>query len=199
MPKRPGPYLIALLIISLLVLVGWMFQMLTSETVVKALEGKKQTERRIQPDPQETVIPTPTIQPGIQRLPPGGIDPALSAQADGLHNEQEPPERDLEIIADFISTYSKGIGANPIGDNADITAALTGTQGHKGRVFPPNHKSIRNGQLIDRWGTPFWFHPNSGNQMEIRSAGPDKELFTQDDIVQNPSPSGLGVTPESGS
>lgn len=171
--------------------------MLTSEPVVKAAQ-KKQIERA-PPSPQETSLPLPPTQPGIQRLPPGSVDPALKAQADELHNPQEPPQKDLEIIADFISTYSKGIGGNPIGDNADITAALTGTQGHKGRVFPSNHKSIRNGQLIDRWGTPFWFHPNSGNQMEIRSAGPDKEIFTADDIVQNPSPSGLGVTPEGGS
>lgn len=195
-PKRTGPYLIALLLISLIVLVVWMFQLLTSEAVTKAV--KKKQPLSPPSSSQETFIPVPPTQSGIQRLPPGGIDPALSAQADGLHNEQEPPERDLEIIADFISTYSKGTGANPIGDNADITAALTGTQGHNGRVFPPNHKSIRNGQLIDRWGTPFWFHPNSGNQMEVRSAGPDKEMFTADDLVQNPSPSGLGVTPQSG-
>jgi len=32
--------------------------------------------------------------------------------------------------------------------------------------------------------------------MEIRSAGPDKQLFTDDDIVQNPSPAGLGATPQ---
>lgn len=195
-PKRPGPYLIGLLIILLIVLVVWMFQALTSDVIVEAVKKKKREAAK--PPPSE-VIPVPTpAAPGSQRLPPVEIDPALKAQADSLHNEQEPPERDLEIVADFINTYSKGIGGNPIGDNADITAALTGTQGHKGRVFPPNHRAIRNGQLIDRWGTPFWFHPNSGNQMEIRSAGPDKDLFTSDDIIQNPSPSGLGVSPEGG-
>jgi hypothetical protein len=195
-PKRPGPYLIAFLLILLIVLAVWLFQALTSDVVIQAVQ-KKQAERPrpVTQDPIPTPMPT---NPSIPRLAPGSIDPALQAQADGLHNLQEPPERDLEIVADFISTYSKGIGGNPIGDNADITAALTGTQGHKGRVFPQNHRAIRNGQLIDRWGTPFWFHPNSGNQMEIRSAGQDKEMFTADDLVQNPSPSGLGVTPQSG-
>lgn len=196
-PKRPGSYFIAFLLILLIVLAVWLFQALTSDAVIQAVQ-KKQADlpRPVTQDP----IPTPTpTHPGIPRLAPGSIDPALQAQADGLHNLQEPPERDLEILADFISTYSRGIGGNPIGDNADITAALTGTQGHKGRVFPQNHRAIRNGQLIDRWGTPFWFHPNSSSQMEIRSGGPDKQMFTQDDVILNPSPAGFGATAPSSS
>jgi hypothetical protein len=126
------------------------------------------------------------------------IDPVLQQQADSLNDPDSPPTRDLEIVADFLTTYSRALGGNPIGDNADITAALTGTGGHKGRVFPPGHRTVKDGQLTDRWGTPYWFHPNAGNQMEIRSAGPDKQMFTGDDIVQNPSPPGLGVTPTAG-
>jgi hypothetical protein len=131
----------------------------------------------------------------VSHLPPVLIDPVLQERADQLNAQDSPPQRDLEIVGEFIHTYSRALGGNPIGDNSDITAALTGTDGHKGRVFPPNHASIRNGRLIDRWGTPYWFHPNSGSEMEIRSAGPDKELFTLDDVVLNPSPSGLGATP----
>lgn len=125
------------------------------------------------------------------------IDPALQAAADRLNDAEASPQRDLEIVSEFLSTYSKALGGNPIGDNADITSALTGSDGHKGRVFPPNHRTIQNGRLVDRWGTPYWFHPNSGNQMEVRSAGPDRQLFTQDDVILNPSPAGLGATPAS--
>jgi hypothetical protein len=123
------------------------------------------------------------------------IDPALNGLADSLHDPQTPPEEDLRIVEEFLQTYGKAKGGHPIGENADITAALTGTQGHQGRVFPPSHRTIREGQLIDRWGSPYWFHPNAGHQMEIRSAGPDRQLFTGDDLVRNPSPDGLGVTP----
>jgi hypothetical protein len=101
----------------------------------------------------------------------------------------------LQTLADFISIYSKAFGGNPIGGNEDITSAMTGYDGKTGRVFPPRHRTIKDGQLVDRWGTPYWFHPNAGNQMEIRSAGPDRQLFTLDDVVQNPSPPGLGATP----
>jgi hypothetical protein len=72
--------------------------------------------------------------------------------------------------------------------------ALTGDGGRLPHLFPPRHRTVRGGQLVDRWGTPYWFHPNSGNQMEIRSAGPDKNLFTLDDVVLNPSPEGLGAS-----
>jgi len=127
------------------------------------------------------------------------IDPGLNALADSLHDPNHPAEDDLQIVESFLQTYGKAKGGQPIGENADITAALTGSQGHQGRVFPPNHRTVRDGQLIDRWATPFWFHPNSGHQMEIRSAGPDRQLFTADDIVRNPSPDGLGITPPAAS
>jgi hypothetical protein len=39
------------------------------------------------------------------------------------------------------------------------------------------------GELVDPWGTPFFFHQLSATEMEIRCAGPDKVLFTADDLV----------------
>ena len=189
LPKRPSSYILALLLILLISMVGWMYKLVSMPELAQ-LAAKKAKEAEAKPMPDAPALPSVTSRPA-----PIIIDPALEERANQLHAPDSSPERDLEIVAEFIQTYGKALGGNPIGDNADITAALTGTEGHKGRVFPPAHRSIRNGQLIDRWGVPYWFHPNSGNQMEIRSAGPDKQLFSPDDIVLNPSPSGLGVTP----
>ena len=36
---------------------------------------------------------------------------------------------------------------------------------------------------VDPWGTPYFFHQLSSTEMEIRSAGPDKRLWTDDDVV----------------
>ena len=44
----------------------------------------------------------------------------------------------------------------------------------------------RDGELCDRWGTPFFFHAESAARMEIRSAGPDRRLWTEDDVVFTP-------------
>ena len=126
------------------------------------------------------------------------IDPANEQRADMLNSPEQGVQEDLQIIAEFVDICGRATGSMPTGDNADITAALTGTQyaGQKGRVFPRSHPAIRGGQLVDRWGSPYWFHNNGPGKLEIRSAGPDKQLFTLDDIVRNPSPAGLGVTPE---
>ena len=140
----------------------------------------------------------PTPRPIMTEPTPAStvfIDPMHKEQADRLNSDETTPQQDLEIVADFVQIYSKALGGNPTGGNDDITAALTGATGGSGRVFPPGHRTIVNGQLVDRWGSPYWFHPNSSSQMEIRSAGPDRQLFTSDDMVLNPSPSGLGATP----
>ena len=189
--KRPASYLLGFLLIILVVLVVWMDHTLTSPEIQDAIRKKRESQPAQSPvDP----VMTNDVQPrGGAAV--NALDPMHQAMADELHAETTTPERDLEIIRDFVSIYSRASGGNPVGDNADITAALTGTQypGQKGHFFPRGHSAVRSGQLVDRWGSPYWFHPNSSSQMEIRSAGPDRQLFTGDDQVLNPSPSGLGV------
>ncbi|HEY1108604.1 MAG TPA: hypothetical protein VGE76_08235 [Opitutaceae bacterium] len=76
---------------------------------------------------------------------------------------------------------------NPVGENADITAALTGANRLELALIPKNHPAINaKGELCDRWGTPFRFHQLSGEQMEIRSAGPDRKFATEDDATFHP-------------
>lgn len=196
LPKRPGPYILTLLLIVLVVVVAWMFQALSSPELADAVSRKNKSPS---PQPAEPLIPAPP--PGgpvvSPKYSPGGVDFELQAKADSLHSAEHGPQRDLEIVAEFLEVYARAMGGQPIGDNADITAAISGTQypEQKGRVFPKNHRTVKDGKLVDRWGEPMWFHPNSGNSMEIRSAGPDKQLFTPDDVILNPSPGGFGATP----
>ena len=42
------------------------------------------------------------------------------------------------------------------------------------------------GLLLDRWGTPLVVHPEAWRQLELRSAGPDKTAYTEDDLVLTP-------------
>lgn len=39
------------------------------------------------------------------------------------------------------------------------------------------------GRLIDRWGTPYFFHANSADKMEIISAGSDLRHHSNDDLT----------------
>ena len=71
----------------------------------------------------------------------------------------------------------------PLGDNHDITRALTGGNRRGLVLVTTNDPALRGGQLVDAWGTPYWFHPRAPDAIDIVSAGPDRKLFTGDDIA----------------
>lgn len=84
-----------------------------------------------------------------------------------------------------IHNYQERFGENPVGNNAEITAALMGNN-PKQLNFITAESGLRvnsKGELIDAWGTPFFFHQISGKLMEIHSAGQDRIMWTPDDQV----------------
>jgi len=90
-------------------------------------------------------------------------------------------ESDLEMLHTALKTYRKVYKQNPIGLNDEITSALTGKNPKAIAFIPPKHTSIIDQELTDRHGTPYHFHANTGKNITIRSAGKDKQLFTEDD------------------
>jgi len=96
---------------------------------------------------------------------------------------------DLKAIDGVFSVWQTNFlhTGNPVGTNAEITSALTGHNSlHTAFISPKNAAINRNGELCDRWGTPFFFHQLSGTKMEIVSAGPDRKRGTADDVVITP-------------
>ena len=96
-----------------------------------------------------------------------------------------PPSTVLDNARVVMHNYAGVFGENPVGDNSEITAALTG-KNPKQVNFIAEESGLRvngKGELIDAWGTPFFFHQLSSKVMEIRSAGADKKLWTLDDQV----------------
>ena len=84
-----------------------------------------------------------------------------------------------------IREYGLRFGGDPVGTNREITSALNG-QNPKQVNFIRPEAGLRindNGELVDPWGTPYFFHQLSAMQMEVRSAGPDKIMWTDDDLV----------------
>jgi hypothetical protein len=97
--------------------------------------------------------------------------------------------RDLEMLNEVFAAWQTNFphDGNPVGENAEITAALTGRNKlHFAFISPQNPAINARGELCDRWGTPFFFHALSGTHMEIRSAGPDKKMWTDDDVTLTP-------------
>lgn len=91
----------------------------------------------------------------------------------------------LGNVRNAIINYGQRFSGNPVGSNAEITRALLGDN-PKQVNFISTDSGLRvnaNGEMTDAWGTPFFFHQLSGTDMEIRSAGPDKIMWTDDDLV----------------
>jgi len=130
--------------------------------------------------------PSSSVSPVLASNSP---DPTVSRLADALNAPAGSIRADLEIVSQLLEAFRTNFLAsgNPVGDNAEITAALAGRNKLHVAFISPRHAAINaRGELCDRWGTPFFFHQNSGTQMEIRSAGPDRKLWSDDDVVLTP-------------
>ena len=95
------------------------------------------------------------------------------------------PENEVQRIQGTVRKYRAAFGQNPVGSNPEITRALAGKNPTGARFLDTAGVEQNDaGELLDLFGTPYFFHPVSGSIMEIRSAGPDRKLFTADDIVR---------------
>ncbi|HEY4988431.1 MAG TPA: hypothetical protein VII09_01415 [Opitutaceae bacterium] len=111
-----------------------------------------------------------------------------SRLVDELNSPQGDIHADLRLINEVFAAYRGSVRAeNPVGENGEITAVLAG-RNRLGFAFIPADSPAINakGELCDRWGSPFFFHQLSGQRMEVRSAGPDRKLWTADDQVLTP-------------
>jgi hypothetical protein len=138
--------------------------------------------------PSSAAVPSPgAAEPSGQPGQPGPVD-APSHLADELNSPAGDIRADLRIVNELFDQYRSAThGSNPVGENAEITAALAGKNKLGFAFIPPDHPAIdAKGELCDRWGTPFFFHSLSATQMEIRSAGPDRKMWTADDEVLTP-------------
>ena len=110
---------------------------------------------------------------------------AIAEYARNLNSEGSTIHDDFSHILLLLSQYRQHLGTgNPVGDNAEVTAALLGRNA-KGIAYLPDTGDFMDsqGRLLDRWNTPYFFHAISGQRMQIHSAGPDRKLHTTDDVV----------------
>jgi len=96
-----------------------------------------------------------------------------------------PPEIVLRNARAAVTQYGSMFHGNPVGTNPEITSALNGNNPKQVKFIDPESGLQINdkGELVDPWGTPFFFHQLSAKDMEVRSAGPDKVMWTADDLV----------------
>jgi hypothetical protein len=90
---------------------------------------------------------------------------------------------DLRKTSASLRDYRLAFKQNPVGNNAEITRALSGKNSRGTRYLPPDAHINDKGQLTDHWDQPVFFHQISSALMEVRSAGPDRIMWTADDEV----------------
>ncbi|HTU03104.1 MAG TPA: hypothetical protein VMG58_14845 [Candidatus Sulfotelmatobacter sp.] len=168
-------------------LFGWALAL--AVVLLLVVVGPKAGRRRpVAPPPEGRGPATP---PGSRTG--AGVAPAAGAEdcsllADGLNSPAGSVGSDLRLIDQIFVAYRSALrSGNPTGENAEITAALKGRNKLGFEFIPADNPAINpKGELCDRWGTPYFFHQLSGERMEIRSAGPDRKLWTADDEVLTP-------------
>jgi hypothetical protein len=118
------------------------------------------------------------------------LENPLAAPSFGQTPKVNPAEPDSPVAADFdrislmFRDYRTLTGGNPEGTNAEIMKAIMGGNPKGAMLGPPEGLSVNeNGELIDRWGAPYFFHQLTRDLMEIRSAGPDGRMWNDDDLT----------------
>lgn len=117
--------------------------------------------------------------------PPTAVAPPADVPTRAASTENQPEGLDdLENVQSMFRNFRTRMGENPVGTNAEIMKAVMGGNPARAQLGPPEGQGLNEqGELVDRWGTPYFFHQLSKDQMETRSAGPDRILWTGDDVV----------------
>jgi hypothetical protein len=143
-------------------------------------------------------IEQPSFAPAAPDVLQVPTTPRVAASPDAtvplaeLSDPAVPPEKKIRRVHELVRTYTmamKSRGRVPLADNTDFVRVLTGSN-ILGVVFlPPDHPSIsRQGELLDPWQSPYFFHALAADSWEVVSAGPDRICFNDDDLIFPPNP-----------
>ncbi|MCW1885040.1 type II secretion system protein GspG [Luteolibacter flavescens] len=92
-------------------------------------------------------------------------------------------QQDIGHLQFVLRDFRLMLGGNPVGNNAEIISALNGRNPRKVVIkLWDGHRLNDEGELVDPWGTPYFFHQISSSEMEIRCAGPDRIMWNSDDL-----------------
>ncbi|GHC51220.1 hypothetical protein [Roseibacillus persicicus] len=98
------------------------------------------------------------------------------------------PSSDLTLFKNYLANVFllvKQRDSRHYSTNEDLALFLLGRQGNQEAYLSEDSKLLNaDRQLVDRFGSPLIVHPLSKDQIEIRSAGPDRVPYTDDDLVR---------------
>ena len=158
---------------------------------------KPSPEERADPAPPKLAAPgnakAPTLPSGIafQKPRPETLAKVPSHPlAISFGSDPKNSGNETDILLEIFESYRSHFGTFPTGeDNPQFMHALMGANPGRLPIFPLTHPRLsEKGALLDVWNSPFIFHLISRDHIEIRSPGPDREIYTEDDILTTNRP-----------
>lgn len=113
------------------------------------------------------------------------IDTSMFAESYG--SDGTTVQDDLEGVNDLLNDSQlmfKDFPSYFLPDNRALTEFLRGKNKEGLAWIRPGHPAVSpEGELLDRYGTPLFFHRESATRFQVRSAGLDRVMWTDDDLV----------------
>lgn len=177
-PKRPGIIIAAALLLAALAGGVWL--------IFKPGTTMEPPATVTAPPPPES---SPSLRP-LPPLPPPGTKLPGEMILQSYASSGSRPQDDLHAVAHAIENLAllvKGNDPFRLGANEEFADALKGRNKAQIRFLRDDHPAFNEkGQLVDRWRTPLYIHAASRDRLEIRSAGPDRKMWTEDDLQRQP-------------
>ena len=137
--------------------------------------------------PQEDLTLSGGALGEAENLAGGGKLISRSAFLMGYGAEEKSLRDDLEAVLGLLTDSQlmfKHFDSFFLPDNQAITSFLSGKNPENLIWIPSSHFAVGDeGKLEDRYGTPLFFHRSSALKFELRSAGEDRKMWTEDDVV----------------
>jgi hypothetical protein len=159
------------------------------------LDSTKRPSAKEIKNPQDTISPTNSaVVPAVLSTGDGAIAASPTDLASRAASPNPPATNEVQNLPPLtvldnarvaMHNYGSTFGENPVGTNPEITAALMERNPKQVDFITPESglRVNENGEMVDGYGTPLFFHQLSGREMEIRSAGEDRKMWTSDDQV----------------
>ncbi len=152
--------------------------------------------------PDEDTAPEAPPAPSAEAPPARSENPPPPPIGDDFLKEYASPSttpvQDLENFGHALESMLnlfKNLDTRLIATNSELAAFFRG-QNIENLVFiSPDHPVFNpEGLLVDRWKSPLIVHPLGTGLIQIRSAGPDRLPYSEDDLIFDPA-AGRAISP----
>lgn len=130
-----------------------------------------------------------SVSPRVSEQPPAKDYPEQKMGDEMLvsyASQGSDGQKDLQLFFNYLQNVFlliKSRDSHQYAINEDLADFLRGKNDYKTPFVSADSHIFNEAQMIvDRWGTPIHIHTISRDRFELRSAGPDKRLYSGDDF-----------------